>query len=374
MIDCQDFYQYLQSLSVDFFTGVPDSLLKDICAYISENSQQHTITANEGAAVGLAAGYHLATNKIPLVYMQNSGLGNSINPFASLTHSKVYSIPLLMMIGWRGEPGVHDEPQHIKQGEVTPGLLELLDIPYKILEQQDWRQQVQEVYQETLNSQRPCALLIRKGLFSKYSLSETNDRVNVLLSREEAIQKMAAWVDKAKNKTIVSTTGMISRELYSFRNDHNTVGRDFYNVGSMGHASQIALGLAMALPEKSIFCFDGDGSVLMHMGSLAISGNSGCKNFFHIVFDNEAHDSVGGQATLSRRVPLTEVARCCGYETVFNFKTKSEFYQFLSETKVKNLFGPTMILIKVKKGHRRDLMRPKMTPLENKQMFRNNLL
>jgi len=370
LIEAAYFYNKLVESGVGFFSGVPDSLLKDFCAYITDHcdtnhfeKQNHIIAVNEGAAVGLACGYHLATGRIPLVYMQNSGIGNAVNPLLSLADNEVYRIPLLLVIGWRGEPGVHDEPQHIKQGKVTCSLFESMGIPYAILEKDEnsVNSQIETCLKTISETGSPYALVIRKDTFAPYTLQKKEEH-NAVMTREEAIEEIAA----CRSGIIVSTTGMISRELYELRDKTNAGhARDFLTVGSMGHASSIALSIALQKPELQVTCLDGDGAALMHMGALAAIGTQKPRNYCHIVLNNGAHDSVGGQPTIAPFIDMPAVARACGYLKVYQVKTKKELKKVLA----KKNDGLTFIEVKVKKGARKDLGRPKSTPQENKAAF-----
>lgn len=367
MVSPKFFIDTLKSFDIDFFAGVPDSLLKNICAYITDNlpAEQNIIAANEGGAMGIAAGYHLATGKIPVVYMQNSGEGNIINPLASLTDKEVYNIPVLLVIGWRGRPGVHDEPQHVKQGKVTTGLLNTMGINYAILpkDEEGAAKQI-KIAADFMKKTNECyALVIEKDTFDAYKLQ--NVEVNDLnMTREEAIQKVAASIEDTA--CIVSTTGMISRELFEARTAWNQGHeRDFLTVGSMGHASQIALGIALQKPERKVYCFDGDGASIMHMGNMAITASMKCKNYVHVVFNNGAHDSVGGQPTVGLKIDLCAVAKAVGYVAIYSVETMEELEEKLVE--LKNAEGPILLQVCVKKGNRKDLGRPTTTPIQNKE-------
>jgi len=370
LIEAAYFYDKLVEKGVGFFSGVPDSLLKDFCAYITDHcdtnhrdKQNHIIAVNEGAAVGLACGYYLATGRIPLVYMQNSGIGNAVNPLLSLADGEVYRIPVVLIIGWRGEPGVHDEPQHVKQGKVTCSLFECMGIPYAVLEkdENEVNSQIETCFKTIAETSSPYALVIRKNTFSPYTLQKKEEHA-ALMTREEAIEEIAS----NRNGIIVSTTGMISRELYELRDKAGSGHeRDFLTVGSMGHASSIALSIALQRPELQVTCLDGDGAALMHMGSFAATGTLKPHNLCHIVLNNAAHDSVGGQPTIAPFIDMRSVARACGYVHVYQAKTKEELKKILAE----KLDGLTFIEVKVKKGSRKDLGRPKTTPQENKAAF-----
>ena len=369
MIKPETFYTLLKENGTDFFTGVPDSLLKNFCAYVTDNTSEtkHIIAANEGGAVGLAAGYYFATGKIPLIYMQNSGLGNTVNPLMSLIDPEVYSVPAVLVIGWRGQPGVHDEPQHIKQGKVTCSLLEAMQIPYAILgdSENDLKSQVATCYEYIKKNSAPYAFVVKKGTFDDYVL-QNNIPVCAEMKREEAIEHI---IISAPPKTaFVSTTGMASRELYELREKHG-MGHDsdFLTVGSMGHASQIALSIALQLPDREIYCLDGDGAAIMHMGGFAIIGSKKPKNLVHIVLNNGAHDSVGGQPTVGLKIDLCAVATACGYKNVIRIKTVQELESALKNSEIRN--GPSFIEVRIQKGARKDLGRPKTSPLENKKAF-----
>lgn len=367
MISPKRFFDELKGHQIDFYTGVPDSLLKNLCAYITDNlpSSQHIIAANEGGAVGLAAGYHLATGKIPVVYMQNSGLGNTVNPLMSLTDKLVYNIPVLLVIGWRGEPGVKDEPQHRKQGLVTLPLLETMGIQYEILadDESQLAEQIGRAVAHMQETKEAFALVVKKGTFDSYKL-QSDATSSFTLSRENAIKLVAGHV--SNNDVIVSTTGMISRELFEYRAAMNHGHhQDFLTVGSMGHASQIALGVAINKPDRKVFCFDGDGATIMHAGNMAIIGSVAPSNYYHIVFNNGAHDSVGGQPTVGHQVDIPSVARAFGYKTVKTVDNESDLVQQLES--LTNEEAPLLLEIKVKKGARADLGRPTTTPIENKE-------
>ena len=353
MIKVEQFVSTLKSSGIGFFTGVPDSLLKSFCAYITDNcGENHVIAANEGGAVGLAAGHYLATGNPALVYMQNSGQGNAVNPLCSLADPDVYSIPMVLLVGWRGEPGVKDEPQHVKQGKVTVSLFETLGIPTEILPDDDesaanvtWK-----MVERAKTESRPVALIVRKGLFAEYKLQNKKPDI-AALPREQAIEGVLRALPE--DAVVVSTTGMISREVYETRErlgqDHS---RDFLTVGSMGHASMIALGIAKAQPSRPVYCLDGDGASIMQMGNMAIVGCSECANLTHIVFNNAAHDSVGGQPTVGGAISLPIIAAACGYNEPGH---------------------PTFKMILVAKGARKDLGRPKEPPQVNKALYMKTL-
>lgn len=366
MLSPKIFIESLAAKGIDFFAGVPDSLLKNVCAFISDtlDDRHNIIAANEGAAVGLAAGHYLATGHIPCVYMQNSGEGNAINPLASLTDKEVYGIPVLLVIGWRGEPGVHDEPQHVKQGKITLPLLDAMGIRHEILSQDEteFRSQLDGAVRHMSETGEAFAFIVRKNTFEPYTLQrhEVNEYP---LSREEAIQKVAAGLS-AKD-VIVSTTGMISRELFEYRTAQGQGHeRDFLTVGSMGHASQIALGIALEKTDRRVWCFDGDGAALMHLGSVAIIADKAPENFVHVIFNNGAHDSVGGQPTVGLKVNLAGIAKAAGYKDAVSVTTAEDLDSALKV--LKTMRGPVLLEVRVHRGNRKDLGRPTTTPIQNR--------
>lgn len=372
MIAPKDFIETLRTGGVEFYAGVPDSLLKNLCAYITDTirRENNIIAANEGNAVCLAAGYHLATGKTGCVYMQNSGEGNIVNPLLSLMDADVYKMPMLLIVGWRGEPGVHDEPQHVKQGKVTLSLLETMGVPYAVLDN-NWQEQVAAALQTIQATHTAYALVVRKGTFDEYQL-QNQENQDWALAREEAIQIV---VDKLRDEDIVvSTTGMISRELFEYREakgqDH---AHDFLTVGSMGHASQIALGIALQKPDRRVIVFDGDGALLMHMGGLAIIGDYNPKNLVHIVFNNGAHDSVGGQPTVGQKIDVEAIAKAVGYKEVVSVDSQSALINAMNHVNNAAIGGVSLINVNVRKGNRKDLGRPTTTPQQNKEALMKEL-
>ncbi|MDR3192287.1 MAG: phosphonopyruvate decarboxylase [Treponema sp.] len=377
MIDPGFFYAKLGERGTEFFTGVPDSLLKGFCAYITVHAEEegHVAAVNEGAAVALASGYYLATEKIPLVYMQNSGIGNAVNPLLSLADPEVYSIPLLLVVGWRGEPGVYDEPQHVKQGKVTEELFRTMGIPCAVLDsdQGGLDSQLDAAYAHLRGKNSPYAFLVRKDTFAPYPQGAGREDIKAEMSREDAIEEILRF--SREGEFFFSTTGMASRELYELREKLGQGHRrDFLTVGSMGHASQIALGAALRKPGLRITCIDGDGAALMHLGALAAIGNRKPRNFRHILLNNGAHDSVGGQPTIAGGaggLDFSIIARACGYESVYSVHTRITLRSALERIENRRE-GPVFLEVQVRKGARKDLGRPK-SPLENKRLFMNSL-
>lgn len=364
----------VEIIGADFYTGVPDSQLKALCNYLMAtygiDPKHHIIAANEGNCTALAAGYHLATGKIPVVYMQNSGEGNIINPVASLLNDKVYAIPMIFIIGWRGEPGVHDEPQHIYQGEVTIKLLDDMGISSFIIGQDTTDDEVAEAmngFRKILDQGKDVAFVIRKGALSDAPKVEYRNDNQMI--REEIIRHI---VKVSGEDPIVSTTGKASRELFEIREANGQSHKyDFLTVGSMGHSSSIALGVALNKPDQKIWCIDGDGAVLMHMGAMAVIGANKPKNLIHLVINNSAHETVGGMPTVAGQIDLVAVAKACGYPYAVCVDT---FEALDAELEVaKNRNEMSLIEVKCSIGAREDLGRPTTTAFENKQNFKNYL-
>lgn len=357
-------------IGADFYAGVPDSQLKALCNFLMNkygiDPKHHVIAANEGNCTALAAGYHLATGKVPVVYMQNSGEGNVINPVASLLSEKVYAIPMVFVVGWRGEPGVHDEPQHIYQGEVTLKLLEDMDIASFVIGKETSVEEVRkamEGFRKLLEQGKDVAFVVRKGALS-YDGHVKYQNPNTML-REEIIRHI---VSVSGEDPIVSTTGKASRELFEIREaNHQSHKYDFLTVGSMGHSSSIALGVAINKPETKIWCVDGDGAVLMHMGAMAVIGANAPKNLVHIVINNSAHETVGGQPTVAGKIDLVAIAKACGYGKAVCVDTFSALDSALNIAKSSDEL--TFVEVKCSIGAREDLGRPTTTALQNKVNF-----
>jgi len=374
MINVVEFEELLKENDVSFYTGVPDSQLKAFCDFIEDKygiSDKHIIAANEGNAVALASGFHLSTGKYGLVYMQNSGLGNAVNPITSLTDPNVYNIPVVYVIGWRGQPGVKDEPQHVKQGAITTDLLELLDIDYEILTKDSTMDELKELFandfSKKLKKGKSVAFVVSKGAFESFKTNKSN---NNQLSREDAIKTI---VDNLSlDDIVVSTTGKASRELFEYREEKNQGhSNDFLTVGSMGHSSMIALSIALNKKNKKIFCFDGDGAVLMHMGSVALIGSKSPENYYHILFNNQAHETVGGLPTIMGDIDIGNIALNCGYKKVYTVSSRDELNDTFQTFKEKE--GPVLLIVNVSIGSRSNLGRPTTTPIENKNSFMNKL-
>lgn len=357
-------------IGADFYTGVPDSQLKALCNYLMHtygiDPAHHIIAANEGNCTALAAGYHLATGKVPVVYLQNSGEGNIINPVASLLNDKVYAIPTVFIVGWRGEPGVHDEPQHIYQGEVTLKLLEDMDISAFVISPDTTEAEVATVmerYRGLLAQGKSVAFVIRKGgLTFNQPVDYHNDNQ---MKREEIIRHILAV---SQDDPIISTTGKASRELFELREqrgeDHR---RDFLTVGSMGHSSSITLGAALQMPHKRFWCIDGDGAALMHMGAMAVIGAAHPENFIHVVINNGAHETVGGMPTVAAQIDFCQVARACGYNWVGHADDFDTLDQLLHTAATTS--GPCFLEVTCAIGAREDLGRPTISALKCKENF-----
>ena len=362
-----DVKNFVEVINCDFYTGVPDSQLKALCNYLintygMNNNNHHIIAANEGNAAAIAAGYNLATGQFAAVYMQNSGLGNIVNPSASLLNPKVYNIPAIFIIGWRGEPGVHDEPQHIYQGRITLKLLDDLGIKFFVLNQDTSQQELYNVMKDfrvELNNNNCVAFVVRKdALTYDEKVLYNNDYI---MTREEIIRHIIKF---SGDSPIISTTGKTSRELFELRDTHE---RDFLTVGSMGHASSIALGAALNQPGKKFFCIDGDGAALMHLGSLAVIGSLAPKNLVHIVINNSAHESVGGLPTVASKINLPGIAKSCGYVNIFSVNDYDSLDQALKIARESDELA--FIEAKSQIKSRENLGRPTTSALDNKLEF-----
>lgn len=363
MIDPKAFVDQLAANDVDFFCGVPDSLLKELCSCVvgSLPADRRLTCANEGNAVGVACGWHLATGHAACVYLQNSGEGNVVNPLLSIADPDVYSIPMVLVIGWRGEPGVHDEPQHVKQGKVTLGLLEAMGVPYVVLDADgDWSKQVDALLATMRADSRPVALVVRKGTFAPYPGVKLPKRF--VLSREQALEAVLDELDD--NDLVVSTTGKTSREVFEIRECRGQGhANDFLTVGGMGHTSSIALGLALG-QDRDVWCLDGDGSFLMHMGAFPVSAAVAPANFHYVVNDNGAHESVGGQPTVALDADVPGILRASGFDQVIEATTADEIRRAMAMLRTS---ARSALVIYTDPGSRDDLGRPTTTPQQNKQ-------
>lgn len=367
MIETKVFYDLLISKKIDMFAGVPDSLLSNLCACIKENTPtaNNIITANEGNAVAICSGYYLSTGKYGVVYMQNSGEGNIVNPLLSLADDDVYSIPMILIIGWRGEPGKHDEPQHVKQGKVTLSLLETMGIDYAILND-TYENQIELAVNYMKKNNKPYAFIVQKGLFSPYSF--TKEISNYALTREEALIEIIKNLND--DDIIVSTTGKTSREIFEIR-EANGQGHsnDFLTVGSMGHTASIAYGLSLGT-DKKVWCIDGDGSFIMHMGGMGVIGSNIPINFKYILNDNNAHESVGGQPTCSKSLDIPMILKGCGFKDVVVAQTNEDITKGLNRLREE---ASIALVLKTKQGSRDNLGRPTTTPQENKNALMKKL-
>ncbi len=366
MVACDAAFQTFGECGVSFYTGVPDSLLKSFCAYLSDHCKpgSHVISANEGGSIAMAAGHYLATGELPLVYMQNSGLGNAVNPLISLADADVYGVPMLLLIGWRGEPGKKDEPQHRKMGGATLPLLDAMSIRHAVMptDLQEAQALIRKAAATAIQTDAPFAIVVPKGAFDAYALESTTEQPYPA-SRENAIDTLLGTFPS--DTAIVSTTGMASRELFELRvkrgESHDA---DFLTVGSMGHSSQIALGVALRQPGRHVVCLDGDGAMMMHLGALTTVGSLAPKNFTHVLLNNGAHDSVGGQPTVGFDVDLCGVAKACGYTHVATTSDLTALPEIM-ETMLAAP-GPRFLEVRVRKGARSDIGRPTRTPQQCK--------
>ena len=356
MIYVNDLIQTLKKNKISFFTGVPDSILKEFTkSFDKPNNLKHVTAVNEGSAVSIGIGYHLSTQKIPCIYMQNSGLGNAINPLISIAHKNVYSIPLLLMIGWRGSPNQKDEPQHKTKGKITPQLLNLLNIEHCKLKSKNDLLKLNKLIKKLYKEKKIVACLIEKNiLIGKYKYTKPHKEKNSILRKDFLFYFLKNINNKSK---IISTTGYTSRELMQVRKEKKLFNsRDFYMVGGMGHASSVALGFSLS-SKKQVVCLDGDGSILMHLGSLLTNGKIGNKNFKHILLNNNAHESVGGQITGANKIKFRELVSSLGYKKYFKIYKKNEL-KFVLKKFLKSK-GPSFLEVAISKGSMQNLMRPK---------------
>jgi len=375
MIPPQRVVDELTDLGVDFYAGVPDSLLKEFGKHVMATlpREQHVITANEGAAVALAMGHYLRTGDPGVVYLQNSGFGNLINPLLSLADPEVYGVPMLVIIGWRGQPGVKDEPQHVKQGRVMPAMLDAMEVPWAVLphDAEGAAACLREAVATARAQSTPYAIAVEKGTFAAADVDLGGEAAGQdLASREDALKAAVAAV--GEEALIISTTGMLSRELFEHRVDTGEdASGDFLTVGGMGHASSIALGVAQAEPSREVWCFDGDGALLMHLGTLAVAGDHAPSNFFHLVFNNGTHDSVGGQPTSISVVDIPTVARAVGYRHAAATTDPADLAEAIAA--VRDAGGPALLELRVRPGNREGIGRPTRTPAEAKRAFMDAL-
>jgi phosphonopyruvate decarboxylase len=361
-IDTAAFYEHLVASGVEMFTGVPDSLLQDLCACIYDRtpSEANIIAANEGNAVGLACGYHIAADKYAAVYLQNSGLGNIVNPVLSLAHPDVYSVPMLLIIGWRGEPGVEDEPQHVAQGRMTLAMLDVMELPYQVVDPERWQHQIDSALTTMKETNAPVALIVRKGAFSKYTFSLQN-KPGLKLTREHALEAVLEAI--GPEAFIVSTTGKTSREVFELREKRGDGhARDFLSVGGMGHSSSIAMGACLGT-EELVYCVDGDGGFLMHMGSAPVIAQRARDNYRYILINNGAHESVGGQPTVAFDIDIPAILRGCGFEHVELITDGSDIADAVARVAARRR---SALVIETVQGSRRDLGRPTISPSANK--------
>lgn len=376
MIDQKKFYECLEDSGVEFITGVPDSLLNEFCLYIEANlsHEDHVIAANEGNAIALATGHYLATGSVPLVYMQNSGIGNALNPLISLTNQDVYAIPMVLLIGWRGAPDVDDWAHHKKQGQLTPVLLDALDIPFRIIEdhEEEALNSVRWAVSTASNISGPVALLAKKGVLEKGKKEEVNaSESGYEMSRENAIECVLRCVPK--DTVFVATTGRATREIYELR-DLTRTGHelDFLNVGAMGHASSIATGLALGQKERLIVCLDGDAAAVMHLGALTTAGVLRQSNFLHVVLNNGAHESVGGQVSVGHKINFTAIAENAGYNTIGRpVETEQELKDAIKRLLATG--GSAFMDIRIRKGIRSDLPPLKVSLADLKKNLMNEI-
>jgi phosphonopyruvate decarboxylase len=357
MIDAKDLFLFLKKNKINFFTGVPDSVLKSFSYVLDLYKKKITniIAANEGSAVALAVGNYLSTKKPALVYMQNSGLGNAINPLISICHPKVYSIPLVLMIGWRGSPKENDEPQHQLKGGITTSILKLLNIKFLVLNNFNDFKKIKDLISYSRYKKRPVALLVKNNILSLKNGFKKKIKSKNYLTREIVINELLSKINK--NTKIISTAGYTSRELFQIRkNKKFKNGKDFYMVGGMGHSSMTSLGYSLN-SKNQVICLDGDGSLIMHMGSLISTGLKSKANFKHILLNNGSHESVGDQKIDTLKINFKNIIKGFGYKNYYFAKNNLSFNQNL-ENFLKSR-GPSFFEIHIKSESIKKLSRPK---------------
>lgn len=372
MISCEELFSIFQNLNLKFYSGVPDSCFAPIVDYLlaHEDDYHHIIATNEGEALAIATGYHLSTGGIPVLYVENAGLGNLINPLTSLTDKYVYNIPTLLLISWRGAPSLNDAPQHNRMGIITPNLLELLGIPYYVYggDNTALKKMIYEGLERIKEKNVPYALLFAKGDIQPYS--HMLDGPTAEMTREEAIKIIADEMNDS-SAVFLSTTGKTSRELFEYREVKGVSHeKDFLNVGAMGYVSSVGFGLSLNT-RKKVVVLDGDASILMHMGNLATIGHHKPDNFYHVILDNHSHDSTGGQPTVADTVDFCEVARAVGYRYAKQVETAAQLKAELKN--VKGVNGPALLLVYVKKGARDNLGRPTIPLTKLKESFMKSI-
>ncbi len=369
MIPVIDFSEKLSRLGFDTAIGVPDSTFKGLISYFSSRDVFRQVTAcNECEAVAIASGYYLSHQKPALVYMQNSGFCKTLNPYTSLLSAEVYAVPTLMLVGWRGEPGKKDEPQHVMMGRIMLDTFKTMEMEYAVLDEEQWETQLETARNYLEKNDKPYVIAIPKGLFDDYKMPKTG-APTAEMSREQALNVI---VDHASPEAVfVGTTGKTSRELFEIREQRSQPHTaDFYTVGSMGCASAIGMGVGLKESEKTVFVLDGDGAALMQLGSFATIGHYKNPRLKHILLDNNAHESTGGQPTVSQTVDFTAVARACGYEFTMEIETEQELKAALETLEINGKLS--LLVVKIKKGSRPDLGRPTTTPRENRDGFIGN--
>lgn len=365
----ENFAEEIKSIGIQTIVGVPDSALQPFCNYLNAGAHEfhHFVPANEGAAVGIAIGDYLSTGKPACVYMQNSGIGNIVNPVTSLANEAVYDIPMLFVVGWRGEPGKQDEPQHCFMGKITRDILNVLQIPNAVLSADTPEEEIKKIFKEAeqmlLKHKQYAIIVQRDALEADMGNSYQN---TFTLCREQAIAEIIKSV--SAEDIIVSTTGKISREVYE--QCDKIVGHHrqaFLTVGGMGHAGMIAFGIAGQRKDRRVYCIEGDGAALMHMGELAFLGKQQPENLVHICLNNDAHESVGGMPTGAAGQDFFEIAGACGYSYVACVDNLKKLEMELK--KIKEIKKTTFLEVKVKLGARKDLGRPKESAAENRDNF-----
>jgi phosphonopyruvate decarboxylase len=379
VLEARDFVEAARGHGFEWYAGVPCSYLTPFINYVLQDPALHYVSmANEGDAVALIAGVALAGGR-GIAMMQNSGLGNAVSPLTSLTWT--FRIPQLLIVTWRGQPGVPDEPQHALMGPITPKMLDTMEIPWELFptEPQAIEPALRRARAHMDSQGRPYALLMQKGSVAPYPLREPASRralsrqpaviesrglaVNSRASRRQVLQQVVSHTSLAS--AVLATTGYCGRELFALDDRPNQL----YMVGSMGCVLPLALGLAMARPELKVVALDGDGAALMRLGSFATAGAYAPRNLWHLLLDNGVHDSTGGQATVAPQLSFAEVAAACGYASAWETDDVAGLGAWLEAAAP----GPHFARMLTSPGAPHDLPRPSMGPVEVRARWQGHL-
>jgi phosphonopyruvate decarboxylase len=369
MLSPEKLVRWLAENGVTFATGIPDSVLGGLCWELMKETSgiNHVIACNEAAAVATAIGWHIGTNSIPLVYLQNSGLGSAVNPLASLAAGEVFHVPVLLLIGWRGKPGRLDEPQHRLMGSATVPILNCLGIPVDELppDEEIAHDAITKIFGEIRVTGESRALVVEMGTIGPSESIPWSRYHAGLWTGAEALRHLCRRMPK--DDLCVSTVGLVSRLLAAYRSGHRQEpANDLLAVGGLGLVSQLALGLALATPTRRIWCFDGDGSLLMHLGALTSVGASKPKNFVHVLFNNGIHESVGGLPSANQDTAFLQISRACGYKWDASAANAADLD--ILDHWLQDRDGPYFLELRVSRNVDLEVGRPRTSPRANKDM------